>query len=448
MPHKVKIHKLSDISVEQRNKLLQRTESNLDSFIDIVTPIIENVRLNGDKALAEYAQKLDKANINADQIQVTEAEFDEAFKIVDEEIINTLSYSIDNIKKFHEAQMPEEMWMKQIRPGCYAGDRFTPINAVACYIPRGKGSFPSVAIMTAVPAVVAGVPTPIIITPPGADGKVDAATLVVAKLVGIDKVFKCGGAQGIAAVAYGTNTVPKCDKVVGPGSPFVVAAKKLLVDILDPGTPAGPSEAIVLADDTANPKLAALDLLVEAEHGPDSSAFLVTNSKEVAEQAQVAVNEYWQHMDTLRVDFSSTVLSGDNGGIVLTSTFEEAIEFCNDYAAEHLLILSKSPFDHLGKVINAGEILLGENTPISIANYTLGPNAVLPTSMAAKTASPLSVFDYLKSCSIGYLTREGYEELAPHTYRFAKYEGFDAHANAVSHLRDEAIKSEKNSKTK
>lgn len=439
MTKKVKIHNLSEYSDKQKSALLNRTESSLDDFIEMVKPIIENVRLNGDEALVEYAQKFDKAAINSDQIQVTEAEFDDAFKALDDKVIETLKYSIENIKTFHEAQMPEEMWMKQIKPGCYAGDRFTPINAVACYVPRGKGSFPSVAIMTAIPAVVAKVPTAIIITPPGDDGRVDAATLVVAKLAGINKVFKCGGAQGVAAVAYGTHTVPKCDKIVGPGSPFVVAAKRLLSDIIDPGTPAGPSEAIVLADNTANPKLAALDLLVEAEHGPDSSAFLVTNCKDVAKQAEKAIHEYWQHMSDLRVDFSSTVLSGDNGGIVLTETFEQAVEFCNDYAAEHLLILSKDAFSHLGKITNAGEILLGEHTPISIANYTLGPNAVLPTSMSAKTASPLSVFDYLKSCSVGYLTKEGYEELAPHTYRFAKYEGFDAHANAVSYLREQAF---------
>ena len=443
MKNPVKIHKLSTLSEQQINTLLQRTESDIGQFVEQVEPIVAAVKERGDQALAEFTQQFDRAPLSADQIQVSEAEFEAAFAQLDSELIDTLKYSVDNVRRFHEAQMPEEMWLKEIRPGAFAGDRYTPIEAVACYIPRGKGSFPSVAIMTTIPAVVAGVPTAIIITPPGPDGTVDAATLVVAKLAGIDKVYKCGGAQGVAAVAYGTDTVPKCDKIVGPGSPYVVAAKRLVADVLDPGTPAGPSESIVLADETANPKLAALDILIEAEHGPDSSAFLVTHNEQLANEAAAAIQEYWKEMGELRVEYSSTVLGGDSGGIVLTETFEQAVQFCNDYAAEHLLILSKDPFKHLGKIKNAGEILLGEYTPISIANFVLGPNAVLPTSMAAKTASPLSVFDFMKSCSIGYVTEQGYREMAPHTHRFATYEGFDAHANAVSQLRDEAFDSEK-----
>ncbi|MGS2724706.1 histidinol dehydrogenase [Porticoccus sp. GXU_MW_L64] len=442
MRNAVKTHKLTTLSAQQRANLLRRTESDIAHIVDSVKPIVADVKQRGDDALAEFAHKFDKADISAGQIQVTPQEFDDAFEQVDDEVIDTLRYAVDNVRRFHEAQMPEEMWLKEIRPGAFAGDRYTPINAVACYVPRGKGSFPSVAIMTTVPAVVAGVPTAVIITPPGPDGSVDAATLVVARLVGIDKVYKCGGAQGVAAVAYGTDTVPRCDKIVGPGSPYVVAAKRLVADVLDPGTPAGPSESIVLADSSANPRLAALDLLIEAEHGPDSSAFLVTDNEQLATEAAQAIEEYWGQMSELRVDYSSTVLGGDSGGIVLAESWQDAVQFCNDYAAEHLLILSKDPFKHLSSIKNAGEILLGEYTPISIANFVLGPNAVLPTSMAAKTASPLSVFDYMKSCSVGYVTEQGYREMAPHTHRFAKYEGFDAHANAVSHLRDEAFDSE------
>jgi len=287
---------------------------------------------------------------------------------------------------------------------------------------------------------VAGVRQPMIITPPGPDGKIDAATLVAARIAGVESVYKCGGAQAVAAVAYGTSTVPRCRKLVGPGSPWVVAAKRVLIDRLDPGPPAGPSESIIMADETANGRVVALDLLNESEHGPDSSAYLVTNSEAVAKTAIAAIPQYWAQMGEQRVDFSSTVLCGKRGGIIITDTIEQAIQFVNDYAPEHLQVHSKEPHDYLGAIRNAGEILLGEHTPICIGNYTLGPNAVLPTNATAYTRSALGVHDYLKVVSIGYATEKGYARLAPHAYDMAVYEGFDAHANAVSKLRTEAFK--------
>ena len=232
--------------------------------------------------------------------------------------------------------------------------------------------------------------------------------------------------------------MPKCRKIVGPGSPWVVAAKRLLTDILDPGTPAGPSESIVLADETANPRLVALDLLNESEHGPDSSAYLATNSLSLAEQVIEVIPEYWAQMSDQRQAFSKTVLCGELGGIVVANPIDEAIEFVNDYAPEHLQVHSDVSFDYLGSLRNASEILLGEHCPIGIANYALGPNAVLPTNSGAMTHSPLGVIDFMKSISIGYMTRTGYEKLAPHAEKFARYEGIEAHANAVSLLRDEA----------
>ena len=441
MTAKISLHELSKLSDSDRERLLERTESDLTSFIERVRPIIEAVRVEGDEALSRFANELDKSPVLPNEIAVGEADFEEAFSLVSGDIIDVLKFSADNIRRFHEAQMPAEMWMKEMHPGVFAGDRQLPIQSVACYVPRGKGSFPSVALMTAVPAVVAGVPNVIIITPPGPDGKIDAATLVAARLAGVRKVFKCGGAQAVAAVAYGTKTVPKCLKIVGPGSPWVVAAKQLLSGVIDPGTPAGPSESIILCDETANGRVAALDLIVESEHGPDSSAFLVTNSREVAEMARAAIPEYWARMGARRVEFSSTVLGGNRGGIVLTRDFDEAIQFVNDFAPEHLEIQCKDPHAHLGRIQNAGEILLGEHTPVTLGNFVLGPNAVLPTSKAARTASPLSVFDYMKRTSVGYVTREGYEHLAPYAKKIAEYEGFDGHANAVSELRDEALAS-------
>jgi histidinol dehydrogenase len=307
-------------------------------------------------------------------------------------------------------------------------------------VPRGKGAFPSVVLMTAIPARVAGVKDLIIITPPGPDGSIDDATLVAARMAGVSKVFKAGGAQGIAAVAFGTETVPKVAKVVGPGSPWVAAAKRQLSHIIDTGTPAGPSELIILADDTIDGRLAALDLLIESEHGPDSSAYLVTWSRRVAEEALAAIPHYWSKMSEQRAGFSATVLGGPIGGIVLARDEDDAIAFCNDYAPEHLEVLAKEPFQYLGRLDHAGEILLGEHTPTTLGNFVLGPSHVLPTSGWARTASAISVFDFMKRTSIAYVTSKGYPELAGHARVFASYEGFDGHANAVSELRDSILK--------
>jgi histidinol dehydrogenase len=435
----VSVHVLADLSAGERARLLTRAESDLAPFLEAVRPIVEAVRTEGDAALARFAREFDGAPVEPDAIAATEADFDRAFATLDPEMIEVLRFSADNVRRFHEAQMPSAMWLKEMHPGVFAGEKVVPIDRVACYVPRGKGSFPSVVLMTATPAVVAGVPLAVIVTPPGPDGRIDDATLVAARLAGVERVYKAGGAQGVAAVAYGTATVPRCLKIVGPGSPWVVAAKRLLADRLDPGTPAGPSESIILADDTANGAVAALDLLNEAEHGPDSSAYLVTPSRRVATEAIAAVPRFWAAMGEQRVGFSRAVLAGPRGGVVLTADMDEAIAFVNDYAPEHLQIHAKSPFDYLGALRNAGEILLGEDTAIAIGNYTLGPNAVLPTNAAAMTRSPLSVHDFLKTIGLGHVTAKGYRTLAPKVHRFARYEGFDAHANAVSALRDESF---------
>jgi histidinol dehydrogenase len=433
---KISLHDLSQLDAAARSQLLKRSEANIAPFIDKVRPIIEAVKNEGDVALARFAREFDKSPVNPDAIAATPKDFDDALVRLDQEVLKALEFAVESIRKFHTDQKPEEMWLHEIRPGAFAGDRFIPIQSVACYVPRGKGAFPSVVMMTTIPAVVAGVKEICIVTPPGPDGKIDDATLVAARLIGVDRVYKCGGAQAVAAVAYGTQTVQKCVKIVGPGSPWVVAAKHLLADIIDPGTPAGPSESIILCDETADGRLAALDLLVESEHGPDSSAFLVTNSPKVAQDAIAAIPGYWDKMGAQRVGFSSTVLGGTNGGIVLTQTFDEAIAFVNDFAPEHLEILSSEPFNHLGRIVNAGEILLGNHTPVTLGNFVLGPNAVLPTNGTAKTASPLSVFDYMKRSSVGYVTAAGYAPLAQKARILATYEGFEAHANAVSEIRD------------
>jgi histidinol dehydrogenase len=295
-------------------------------------------------------------------------------------------------------------------------------------------------MMTAVPGVVAGVPNLAIVTPPGLDGRVDAATLVAARIAGVETVYKVGGAQAVAAAAYGTETVKKAHKIVGPGSPWVVAAKRLLAGVIDPGLPAGPSEAIILADDTVSGGLAALDLLIEAEHGPDSSAWLVTSSERVVREALAALPELWGKMAPQRVEFSRAVLTGKCGGIILAESMADACAFVNEFAPEHLEILSTSPFDYLGDITEAAEILLGVHTPVSLGNFALGPNAVLPTSKGANTYGPLSVTDFVRRSSVGYVTAKGYPDMARAAHTLAVYEGFSSHANAVSEIRETYLK--------
>ncbi|TCL03169.1 histidinol dehydrogenase [Sodalis ligni] len=432
-------HDLSDRDVLP-DALFKRTETDLTFFTERVAPIIEAVKNEGDAALIRFARSFDAVVPETFSLRAEESEFEQALARIDPEVLAAIRFAAENIRAFHEAQKPEEMWLKEMQPGAFAGDRHVPIDAVACYVPRGKGSFPSVLLMTTIPAMVAGVPRPVVITPPGPDGKVDDATLVAARIVGISEIYKCGGAQGVAAVAFGTETVPKCLKIVGPGSPWVVAAKRQLTHLIDPGVPAGPSESIILADDNANGALAALDLIIESEHGPDSSAWLVTSSRRVAEQAMALLPSLWDRLDAQRADFSRRVLCGEHGGIVLTRDFETAIAFVNRYAPEHLEIMADEPLAVMTKIRNAGEILLGNHTPVTLGNFVLGPNAVLPTNGAAKTAGPLSVFDYMKRISIGYVTAAGYDTLAVKAKRFAEYEGFTGHALAVSDLRKKILK--------
>ena len=431
----IQLHDLTD-AVSVPPELLARTEADLSDYTARVRPIIEAVRLEGDVALKRYAREFDRVSAQDFHLRVTPQEFDAAFALLPAEVIRAIEHSIDNIRRFHEAQKPEAMWLKEIEPGIWTGERHTPIDSVACYVPRGKGSFPSVVNMTVLPGVVAGVPRLVIVTPPGPDGSVDAGTLVAARLIGITEIYKCGGAQAVAAVAYGTETVPQCLKIVGPGSPWVVAAKRLLSDLIDPGVPAGPSEALILADDSAHPELVALDLCIESEHGADSSVFLVTPSRAVAEGAAAAVERCWQEMEPARAAYSRAVLGGAHGGIVLTRDLDAAIGFVNAYAPEHLEVLCQEPLAVLGRIRNAGEVLLGPCTPCTLGNFMLGPNAVLPTGGRAKTASPLSVFDYMKRMSVAQVTPAGYTRVAPDAHVLATYESFNGHARAVSALRD------------
>jgi histidinol dehydrogenase len=435
----INLFELASLSEGEYRRLLTRTEADLSAFTGPAQAIIDRVREEGDEAVAHFGRELDRADVAPDRLWASPAEFDRAFERIEPEVRGAIEYAVANIRNFHERQKPEPFWLHEIRKGAFAGERWTPVPSVACYVPRGKGAFPSVMMMTTIPALVAGVEDVVVLTPPTPDGSVDDASLVAARLAGVGRVYKAGGAAAVAAAAFGTASLPRCAKIVGPGSPWVVAAKKLLADRIDTGLPAGPSESIILADETADPKMAALDLLIEAEHGPDSSAFLVTHSRPLAEAVREAVPGCWAAMGEQRVGFTQAVLGGPRGGIVLAPDWASACRFVDDYAPEHLEILAAEPFRHLGSVQHAGEILLGENTPITLGNYLLGPDCVLPTGGHARTWSPLSVFDFMKRTGIGYVTADAYPELARHARVLATYEGFDAHANAVGPMRPSGV---------
>ena len=428
---KINVFQLANMSdAEINERLLKRSELDIEALKATVKPIIDDVKNKGDAALVEYNQTFDKVAMIPAQLKATPADFDRARANLDAEIKQVIQNSADNIKKFHQAQMPDEMWFTEISPGVMAGEKITPIDSIGLYVPRGKGSFPSVMLMLAIPAMIAQVPKVIVCTPPTPEGEVDDASLFAAELCGVKDIYKVGGAQAIAAMAYGTETLPKVHKALGPGSAYVSAAKRLLYGTIDVGTPAGPSESIILCDEHATPEIAALDLLIEAEHGSDSTALLVTHSEALAERVKALLPALVDDLPEQRRDFCTTVLSS-YGGIVLTSSLQASLQFVNDFAPEHLEVLVDEPMTVLNKIIHAGEILLGEHSPITIGNFSLGVNAILPTGGFAKTFSCVTVFDYLKRTSIGYLSQEGYAGLKDSAQKFAEYEGFPSHANAI-----------------
>lgn len=427
---KINLFDLKSMSKAEIEKLLRRSETDIAALFEDIDPIIKDVRENGDDALVRYTKEFDGVTIDKTGIRVSQAEIEDACRNLDDEIKEVIAYSAKNIGKFHREQMPEEIWFTEVSPGILAGEKITPIVSVGLYIPSGKGSFPSVMLMLGTPATVAQVPKTIVCTPPRADGSVDPATLFAARTCGIDEVYRVGGAQAIAAMAYGTATVPKVAKTLGPGNSYVSAAKRKLFGTIDPGIPAGPSEAIILCDDSAEPNMVALDLLIEAEHGPDSAALLVTHSEELIERVTAIIPGLVAELPTERREYCETVLS-NYGGMVKTASLDESIGFVNDFAPEHLEILVEEPMAIMPKIRNAGEILLGKYSPITIGNFSLGVNAILPTGGFAKSFSCTTVFDFLKRTSIGYVSKEAYPEISRVAQRFAEYEGFPAHAAAL-----------------
>lgn len=409
------------------NDLLKRSPNNYSEYEETVNEILSNVKENGDQALFEYTLKFDKFQLTPENIRVTREEIREAYAQMDSELVEVIKRSAANIRAFHEKQL-RNSWFDAKEDGTILGMKITPIGRVGVYVPGGKAAYPSSVLMNVVPAKVAGVTDIIMTTPPGADGKVNPGTLVAADIAGVGAIYKAGGAQAIAAMAYGTQSIPKVDKITGPGNIFVALAKKAVYGYVSIDSIAGPSEILVLADETANPRYVAADLLSQAEHDELASAILITTSRELAEQVSAEVDGFVARLSRREIMEKSLE---NYGYILLAEDMEAAIQAANDIASEHLEILTKNPFDTMTRIKNAGAIFLGEYSSEPLGDYYAGPNHILPTNGTAKFFSPVNVDDFLKKTSIISYSREALQAVHEDIERFAESEGLTAHANSI-----------------
>lgn len=407
--------------------LLKRSPNSYGEFEGRVNEIIENVRANRDAAIFDYTKRFDGADINAESILVTEDEIKEAYEKVDEKLLAVIRKALVNIRKYHEKQR-QYSWFDSEESGIILGQKVTALEKVGVYVPGGKAVYPSSVLMNIVPAKVAGVKKIVMTTPPGKDGKVNPATLVAAKEAGVDAIYKVGGAQAIAALAFGTESIPKVDKIVGPGNIYVALAKKAVFGFVSIDSIAGPSEIMVLADETANPRFVAADLLSQAEHDEMASAILVTTSRTLAEQVSKEVEGFVAQLSRKEIIQKSL----DNYGYILVAeNMDEAIATVNEIASEHLELVTKNPFEIMTKIRNAGAIFVGEYSSEPLGDYFAGPNHVLPTNGTAKFFSPLSVDDFIKKSSIISYSREALEPIYKDIVQFAECEQLTAHANSI-----------------
>ena len=409
------------------NDLLKRSPNNYSQYEVIVDEIIEKVRTEGDKALFDYTLKFDKYNLNAENIRVTEEEIKAAYAQLDEELVQVIKKSAENIRAFHTKQL-RNSWFDAREDGTILGMKITPIARAGVYVPGGKAAYPSSVLMNVIPAKVAGVGEIIMTTPPGADGKVNPGTLVAADIAGVDAIYKVGGAQAIAAMAFGTQSIPKVDKITGPGNIFVALAKKAVYGYVSIDSIAGPSEILVLADETANPRYVAADLLSQAEHDELASAILITTSRQLAEQVSGEVDQFVEQLSRKEIMQKSL---NNYGYILVAENMKDAIDAVNEIASEHLEILTANPFEIMTKVKNAGAIFLGEYASEPLGDYFAGPNHILPTNGTAKFFSPVNVDDFIKKTSIISYSREALEKVHKDIEKFAESEGLTAHANSI-----------------
>jgi len=412
--------------------LLKRSPNNYGKYEQGVADILAAVRKDRDKAVFSYTRMFDKAEIDAGNIRVTADEIKEAYELVDDSLIQIIRKALHNIRSYHEKQRITS-WFDAKEDGTILGQKVTALQRVGIYVPGGKAAYPSSVLMNIVPAKVAGVEEIIMVTPPGKDGKITPTTLVAANEAGVDAIYKVGGAQAIAALAYGTESIPKVDKIVGPGNIYVALAKKAVYGHVSIDAIAGPSEILVIADETANPRHVAADLLSQAEHDELASAILVTTSEELAETVSRETDKFLRELP--RSEIMSKSL--DNYGYILVAeTMEDVIDIANDIASEHLEIQTKNPFDVMTKIRNAGAIFIGEYSSEPLGDYFAGPNHVLPTNGTAKFFSPLSVDDFIKKSSIIAYSKEALEKVHTDIEQFAKAEHLTAHANSI-HVRFE-----------
>lgn len=402
---------------------IKRSEEDVNNVVGTVTRILEDVKLNGDEAILKYSEKFDGVRVK--NLKVTPLEIKKAYETIDGGLVEALKKAAHNIENFHKKQIPTPWHTTQ--SGITLGQIIRPINIAGCYIPGGRAAYPSSILMTVIPAKIAGVEKVVCVTPPQSDGSVLDAILVAADIAGADEIYKVGGAQAIAALAYGTDSIPKVEKIVGPGNIFVTAAKKLVYGHVDIEFPAGPSEVLILADESANPMFLATDILAQAEHDPNASCFLVTDSLDLAFKTNEFVEEFTQQ--SLRRDIIEESLT-KNGKIIVTDNIDESIFVTNEYAPEHLVISTKNDKEVLSKINNAGSIFIGSYSPVAAGDYGSGTNHVLPTGGGARMYSGLSTESFIKKPTVQRITREGLEELSKISVPIAEYEGFQAHADS------------------
>ena len=418
--------------------LLKRSPNNYGKFEAAVADILANVKEKGDEALFSYTKEFDKVEVTPETIRVTEAEIEEAYKAVDASLLEVIRKALVNIRNYHEKQR-QNSWFTSTENGTMLGQKVTPLNRVGVYVPGGKAVYPSSVLMNIVPAKVAGVPHIVMTTPPGKNGKINPSTLVAAKEAGADEIYKVGGAQAIGALAYGTASIPKVDKIVGPGNIFVALAKKAVYGHVSIDSIAGPSEILVLADETANAHYVAADLLSQAEHDEMASAILITTSTELAQNVEKEIEGYLKVLSRKEIIEKSLE---NFGYILIAEDMDEAIEAANEIASEHMEIVTKNAFEVMMKVRNAGAIFIGEYSSEPLGDYFAGPNHVLPTNGTAKFFSALSVDDFIKKSSIVYYSRSALQEIHKDIIQFASSEQLTAHANSIAVRFEEEDKKE------
>jgi len=423
----LKVERLGDLTPERRRDILERSMDDIAGIFADVRETVLAIRDRGDEVSVKHYAKL-KPDITSADIRATPEEYEEAFRLVDPQVVDHLKLAADNIRKFHAAQLEREMWSIEVLPGVLAGQMVRPLDSVGCYVPGREATYPSSVLMTILPAKVAGVRNVVACTPPGDGVKANPATLVAARIAECDAVFKIGGPWAVGSMAYGTEVVPKVDKIVGPGNKYVTAAKMAVFGVVDIDSPAGPSEILILADGTANPSWLAIDFLSQIEHDKDAAAVLVTPDAGLAQAVADRINE---ELKTLpRTDYILPALR-NNSAILVTETMDEAIDFTNEYATEHLEIVTQEPMSMLPKIRHAGSIFLGPYAPVPVGDYASGTNHVLPTGKCARMFSGLSTNDFVKRPTFQLVSREGLERLAPTVMSLATTEGLPLHCETV-----------------